>query len=92
MSVLADEAVEVAAAFHDKLAVVESDLRPPAQMIALMTGVLRRIKELSEAVERKLQSQTVASQGLAVSVGEAVGVGTRISSQIVALEGLRFPR
>jgi hypothetical protein len=40
MSVLVDEAAAVAAGFHDKLVVVESDLRPPAQMIALMTGIL----------------------------------------------------
>jgi hypothetical protein len=85
MSVLADEAAEVAASFHDKLVVVESDLRPPAQMIVLMTGILKHIKALSETVENTLQSQTAATQGLAASVGEAVGAGTRITSQIVAL-------
>jgi methyl-accepting chemotaxis protein len=85
MSVLADEAAEVAAGFHDKLVVVESDLRPPAQMIVLMTGILKHIKELSETVENALQSQTSSTQGLARSVGEAVGAGTRITSQIVAL-------
>jgi hypothetical protein len=85
MRVLADEAVEVAAGFHDKLVVVESDLRPPAQMIALMTGILKCIKDLSETVENTLQSQKATTQSLAVSVGEAVGGGTRITSQIVAL-------
>jgi ABC-type transporter Mla subunit MlaD len=85
MSVLADKAVEVAASFRDKLVVVESDLRPPAQMMVLMTGILKHIKELSESVENTLQSQKAATQSLAVSVGEAVGAGTRITSQIVAL-------
>ena len=85
MSVLADEAVEVAAGFHDKLVVVESDLRPPAQMIVLMTGILKHIKELSETVENTLQSQMAATQSLAVSVGAAVGAGTRITSHILAL-------
>jgi len=85
MSVLADEAVEVAASFHDKLVVVESDLRPAAQMIVLMTGILKHIKELSETVENTLQSQRAATQSLAVSVGEAVGAGTRITGHIVAL-------
>src|SRR5271157_3538914 len=85
MSVLADEAAEVAAGFHDKLVVVESDLRPPAQMITLMAGILKCIKDLSETVENTLQSQTAATWGLAVSVGEAVGGGARITSQIVAL-------
>jgi hypothetical protein len=85
MSVLADEAVEVAAGFHDKLVVVESDLRPPAQMIVLMTGILKCIKDLSETVENTLHAQKATTQGLAVSVGEAVGAGTRITSLIVAL-------
>jgi len=85
MSVLADEAAAAAAGFHDKLVVVESDLRPPAQMVVLMTGILKHIKELSETVEQTIQSQTVATKGLAVSVGEAVGGGTRITSQIVSL-------
>jgi methyl-accepting chemotaxis protein len=85
MSVLADEAVEVAAGFHDKLVVVETDLRPAAQMIVRMTGILKHIKELSETVENSLQSQRAATQSLAVSVREAAGAGTRITSQIVAL-------
>ena len=85
MSVLADEAADVAAGFHDKLVVVESDLRPPAQMIVRMTGILKHIKELSETVENTLQSQAAATQDLAVSVGEAVAAGTRITSRIVAL-------
>jgi methyl-accepting chemotaxis protein len=85
MSVLAAEAAEVAAGFHDKLVVVESDLRPPAQMIALMTGILKCIKDLSETVQDTLQSQTAATRGLATSVGEAVGGGARLTSQIVAL-------
>jgi len=85
MSVLADEVAAVAAGFHGKLVVVESDLRPPVRMIALMTGILKRIKELSETVEGSLQSQTAATRGLAGSVVEAVGGGTRITSQIVAL-------
>lgn len=85
MSVLADEAAEVAAGFHDELVVVESDLRPPVRMIALMTGILKRIKELSETVEDTLRFQRAATQDLAASVGEAVGGGTRITSQIVAL-------
>ena len=85
MSVLADEAAEVAAGFQHKLVVVESDLRPPSQMIMLMTGILKHIKELSEAVENTLQSERAASQSFAVSVGEAVGAGTRIAGHIVAL-------
>ena len=85
MSVLAGEAAEVAAGFHDKLVVVESDLRPPAQMIALLTGILKHIKELSETVQDTVQSQAAATQGLSVSVGEAVGGGARITSQIAAL-------
>ncbi len=85
MSVLADEAAAVAADFHDKLVVAESDLRPPVRMIALITGILKRIKELAEAVEDTLQFQSAATQGLAASVGETVGGGTRITSQIVAL-------
>jgi hypothetical protein len=85
MSVLADEAVEVAAGFHDKLVVVECDIRPPAQMILLMTGILKHIKALSETVESTLQSQRAATESLAGSVGEAVGAGTRLTSQIVAL-------
>jgi ABC-type transporter Mla subunit MlaD len=85
ISVLAEEAAAVAADFHDKLVVAESDLRPPVRMIALMTGVLKRIKELSETVEDTLRFQRAATQGLVVSVGEAVGGGTRITNQIVAL-------
>jgi hypothetical protein len=85
MSALADEAAAATTGFHDKLVVVESDLRPPVRMIALMTGILKRIKELSETVEDTLRFQRAATQGLAASVGEAVGGGTRILSQIVAL-------
>jgi ABC-type transporter Mla subunit MlaD len=85
MSVLAEDAAAVAAGFHDELVVVESDLRPPVRMIALMTGILKRIKELSETIEDTLRFQRAATQGLAASVGEAVGGGTRITSQIVAL-------
>jgi hypothetical protein len=85
MSVLAEEAAEVAAGFQDKVGVIESDLRPPAQMIVQMTGILKRIKELSETVEKTLLAQNEATQGLAMSVGAAVGGGARITSRIVTL-------
>lgn len=85
MSVLADKAANVAAGFHNRLATVESDLRPSSQMIARMTGVLKRIKELLDTVENTVQSQAAATENLARTVGEAVGGGARITNQIVAL-------
>ena len=85
MSVLADKAADVAAGFHQRLVTGESDLRTPSQMIVLMTGILKRIKELSDTVENTVQSQAAASESLARTVGEAVGGGARITDQIVAL-------
>jgi hypothetical protein len=85
MRVLADEAAEAAAAFRHGPVVVGSDLRPSAQMIALMTGILKRLKELSDTVENTVLSQAAATQSLAVTFGEAVRGGTRITDQIVAL-------
>ncbi len=85
MSELADSAAQVASDFHDRLLVAECDLRPATQIIALMTGILKRVKELSETVERTVQSQTAATRDLVGSVGETAKGSARITGQIMNL-------
>lgn len=85
MSKLAEKAAEAATGFHHKLVVVKGNLQPSVHMIAITIGILKRIKEVSRTVEDTVQFQAAAAGELAMAVGEAVGEGARITTQIVTL-------
>jgi methyl-accepting chemotaxis protein len=85
MSGLAEEAVEVMRDLDAGLIVLESDLSPAVPTITLMTQILKYIMDLSETVEKVVQSHMTTGQDLAKAVGEAAQGSACIVSHVAAL-------
>ena len=82
---LANETAEVAASFRKQLLVDEGDLRQPVRIVAMMTGIVKSINELSGTIESIVLSQSAATRSLAKGLGEAVAGAARIANQMVSL-------
>ena len=85
MSALAGEAVELTRDLDAGLIVLESDLGPAVQAITLMTQILKRIMDLSDTVEKVVQSRMRTGQDLVEAVGETAQGSACIASHVAAL-------
>jgi methyl-accepting chemotaxis protein len=85
MSGLADETVGVVRDVDAGLIVPESDLSAAVQTIALMTQILKHIMDLSDGVEKVVQSQMTTGQDMAKAVAGAARGSARIATHVAAL-------
>lgn len=85
MSGLTEEAVGVMRDLDAGVIVIESDLSPTVQTITPMTQILKHIMDLSDTVEKMMQSRKTTGPGLVKAVGEAAQGSSCIAGHVAAL-------
>lgn len=85
MSRLADETVGVMSDVDAEFNIPESDLSAAVQTIALLTQILKHIMDLSDGIEKVVQSQMTTGQDMAKAVAGAARGSARIATHVAAL-------